>query len=369
MSLLRSNSSPVPQLPVIVHQQQPQQAMIEDEENVFEADNYNNNNNINSKKQPLVTNGNSHSNYNYESSEINEFERHNNQPQHHPHPHSIHAYRSSPPAVPIPRIANSSNRLSTRTHSDIVNNSNNNHLNVQNQSAPNSTATPNSADDDDELMMKKANGISMDYFHRQPSVYLEGDDALVTDYQPVPNYNNNNNNNPNSSNFKSNALTPPTTTIDDINITGIRTVPSTPPQHPLSSPNHINNSNNYAANNNRKVTTPNSSTTTATTKGWHKYLQPFRVGIAAMKKNLIPGLILQSLALTIIILYYASPSAQQAFNSLASFKEQSSFAFSAVSTCVCGGIIPWAIMQAKRQCQLKQQQMKQKQQQQQKMTQ
>jgi hypothetical protein len=66
-------------------------------------------------------------------------------------------------------------------------------------------------------------------------------------------------------------------------------------------------------------------------------------GLAAMKRNLIPGLCLQALALTIIIIYYSSESAKAAFGQLADFKSQAGYLFSGVSTGICGGTIPWLI--------------------------
>ena len=66
-------------------------------------------------------------------------------------------------------------------------------------------------------------------------------------------------------------------------------------------------------------------------------------GLAAMKRNLIPGLCLQALALTIIIIYYSSDAAQVAFGNVADFKTQTGYLFSAISTAIFGGVIPWLI--------------------------
>jgi hypothetical protein len=67
-------------------------------------------------------------------------------------------------------------------------------------------------------------------------------------------------------------------------------------------------------------------------------------GLAAMKQNLIPGLILQAIAASIIIVYFVSPQAQ------VSFKNSVGIVFAAVSTGLCGGFIPVCIIGLKKEC-------------------
>lgn len=74
-------------------------------------------------------------------------------------------------------------------------------------------------------------------------------------------------------------------------------------------------------------------------------------GLAAMKKNAIPGFFVVALAFLIIIIYFSSSSAQAAFSQLAEFKASVGYLFSAVSTSLFAGIIPWAIVAIKTECQ------------------
>lgn len=115
-------------------------------------------------------------------------------------------------------------------------------------------------------------------------------------------------------------LHPSTPYLDDEEVSGIKTVPSTPPLTPTINPQHPPK----------------------------KLLD---AGLAAMKKNLIPGLALQCIALLIIIIYYSSSSAQDSFQSLAEVKEDLGFGFSFLSTAIFGGFLPWLINAAKKECQ------------------
>ena len=72
-------------------------------------------------------------------------------------------------------------------------------------------------------------------------------------------------------------------------------------------------------------------------------------GLAAVKTNLKPGLALQCVALLIIIVYFGSDSARAGFDQLAAFKSRAGYAFSAVSTSIFGGLLPWLIVQAKKE--------------------
>jgi hypothetical protein len=66
-----------------------------------------------------------------------------------------------------------------------------------------------------------------------------------------------------------------------------------------------------------------------------------QVAFTAIRTNLIPGLILQSFALFILILYFSSPAVESAFNSIATFKDQYGLPFSCITTCIAGGFVPF----------------------------
>jgi hypothetical protein len=79
-------------------------------------------------------------------------------------------------------------------------------------------------------------------------------------------------------------------------------------------------------------------------------------GLAAMKKQLLPGILLQCVALLIIIIYYSSSSARESFDKLAEVKEKAGYAFSGISTCIFGGVIPTLIVFAKKEWQRRKEQ-------------
>jgi hypothetical protein len=72
-------------------------------------------------------------------------------------------------------------------------------------------------------------------------------------------------------------------------------------------------------------------------------------GLAAMKKNLVPGIALQCVALLIIIVYFSSSSAQAGFNQLADFKASTGYLFSGISTMIFGGLLPMLIAYLKKE--------------------
>jgi len=68
---------------------------------------------------------------------------------------------------------------------------------------------------------------------------------------------------------------------------------------------------------------------------------PVRDGLAAARQNLIPGLVLQVFALTIVLLYYFVPATGGFFQTLADWKSSGGFFYSAVATALFGGLIPF----------------------------
>lgn len=64
----------------------------------------------------------------------------------------------------------------------------------------------------------------------------------------------------------------------------------------------------------------------------------------AARSNFIPGLVLQAFAVSLVIAYYAWPSAQVFCDRLANLKAGWGFTFSMVSTSLFGGVIPYLFM-------------------------
>jgi hypothetical protein len=65
-----------------------------------------------------------------------------------------------------------------------------------------------------------------------------------------------------------------------------------------------------------------------------------RQGLLAAKRNLIPGLIIQTLALAVLLLWLFEPHSRQTLQALAELKDSCSYRFAAVSTAIFGGTIP-----------------------------
>ena len=60
-----------------------------------------------------------------------------------------------------------------------------------------------------------------------------------------------------------------------------------------------------------------------------------------IKANIVPGLILQAFAVSIVICYYNFDSVQSFCNSIAQMKEEHGYLFSALSTALFGGFLPF----------------------------
>ena len=69
-------------------------------------------------------------------------------------------------------------------------------------------------------------------------------------------------------------------------------------------------------------------------------------GLAGVKRNLLPGVALQVFALALVLLYYFSPGARPGFETVAGWKTQFGFAYSALATAIFGGIIPFLYLWA-----------------------
>ena len=70
----------------------------------------------------------------------------------------------------------------------------------------------------------------------------------------------------------------------------------------------------------------------------HRIVQGIRI-------NLVPGIVLWILGLCLVFLYYMGEFSQPWFDGIINLKETYGFAYSAVSTCVFGGVIPYLFMQ------------------------
>jgi len=66
--------------------------------------------------------------------------------------------------------------------------------------------------------------------------------------------------------------------------------------------------------------------------------------VRGLRRNLVPGLILQTLAVALVLLYVGSPAARAWFDSVGATKHRLSYLFSALSTLAFGGIIPFLVL-------------------------
>lgn len=64
----------------------------------------------------------------------------------------------------------------------------------------------------------------------------------------------------------------------------------------------------------------------------------------AVRKNLIPGIAIQILALVLVGSYYLSPGVTAFWNNIADFKSGSGLVFAMISTAIFGGLIPFLYM-------------------------
>ena len=67
---------------------------------------------------------------------------------------------------------------------------------------------------------------------------------------------------------------------------------------------------------------------------------------AALKQNLIPGLVLQFFALTLVLIYFFVPASQPVYAWFGVLKHQYGFAYAFVATAIFGGLIPFLYLLA-----------------------
>ncbi len=67
---------------------------------------------------------------------------------------------------------------------------------------------------------------------------------------------------------------------------------------------------------------------------------PFSIGFRAARANLVPGLIIQSAMVAVVLAYYFAPAARPWFEGLAAAKAHWGYGFSFVSSIFAGAILP-----------------------------
>jgi len=68
---------------------------------------------------------------------------------------------------------------------------------------------------------------------------------------------------------------------------------------------------------------------------------PWLAGLHSIRVLLVPGLVLQAAAFALVLAYYFLPAAAGFFAQLAQWQSAGGYAFSAASTALCGGLLPF----------------------------
>jgi hypothetical protein len=71
---------------------------------------------------------------------------------------------------------------------------------------------------------------------------------------------------------------------------------------------------------------------------------PWRAGLHSIRALLRPGLALQITALALVLTYYFAPASAGLFARLARWQTDGGYLFSAVSTALCGGLLPFLFL-------------------------
>ena len=71
---------------------------------------------------------------------------------------------------------------------------------------------------------------------------------------------------------------------------------------------------------------------------------PWQAGLHGLRALLLPGLALQAVAIAIVLAYYFVPAAAGFFAGLARWQTAGGFAFSAATTALCGGLLPFLFL-------------------------
>jgi hypothetical protein len=73
---------------------------------------------------------------------------------------------------------------------------------------------------------------------------------------------------------------------------------------------------------------------------------PWLAGWHGVQTLFVPGLVLQAAALGLVLAYYYLPSAHVLFEQLAAWRTAGGYWFSAASTALCGGVLPFLYLRA-----------------------
>lgn len=71
---------------------------------------------------------------------------------------------------------------------------------------------------------------------------------------------------------------------------------------------------------------------------------PWQAGLHSLRALLRPGLALQAVAVAVVLAYYFVPATADCFARLAHWQAEGGFAFSAATTAVCGGLLPFLFL-------------------------
>ncbi len=71
--------------------------------------------------------------------------------------------------------------------------------------------------------------------------------------------------------------------------------------------------------------------------------------LLATRRNLVPGLVLQAIALALVGAYYLLPATCETFTAVAHAKQAGGYWFSATAGIIAGGLIPWLVQVARGQ--------------------
>ncbi|MDD2763007.1 MAG: hypothetical protein PHE83_03410 [Opitutaceae bacterium] len=67
----------------------------------------------------------------------------------------------------------------------------------------------------------------------------------------------------------------------------------------------------------------------------------WKVGLRGARANLVPGLVLQAVALAVVLAYYRHAPTRAAFAQLVAFRADAGFLFGIISTALFGGVLPF----------------------------
>jgi len=71
---------------------------------------------------------------------------------------------------------------------------------------------------------------------------------------------------------------------------------------------------------------------------------PWKAGLRSARANLVPGLVLQAVALAIVLAYYFHAPTRALFGSLVDVRTRTGFFFGVVSTGLFGGLVPFLVL-------------------------